>query len=345
MRRVTDWLWTGQDTGARLARLSLAPAAWSYQAVSAVRTSAYRAGLLSSTSLCLPSVCIGNLSVGGTGKTPLASWAARFLASGGVKPAILLRGYGDDEGVLHRDAVPEAVVIEDADRVRGALTARRAGAQVAVLDDGYQRLDVRRDVDIALVSAESVSASRLRLPAGPWREGWRSLDRATLVVVTRKRATLEEAEQVARHILPAHSSASIAELYLAGFHGLRSGRRVLPPALAGSRILVAAGIGDPASLGEQVAALGAEVEVLAFPDHHPYRASDVADVLSRAGRHARVVITAKDAVKLGPLWPAETPEPWVAGLAVRWDRGREEVESALTNLTLSIRGGESRCHP
>ena len=88
-------------------------------------------------------------------------------------PGILLRGYGGDEALVHQHEVPEAVVVADPDRAAGAERALAQGAQVLVLDDAYQRLDVRRDFNIAVVSAETTRAVRWSLPAGPWREGWR----------------------------------------------------------------------------------------------------------------------------------------------------------------------------
>src|SRR5207248_5801426 len=97
-----------------------------------------------------------------------------------------LRGYGGDEPLVHRRLVPEAVVVANPDRVAGAAAARAAGARVLVLDDAYQLLGVARDVNVAVVSAESWAGSPWPLPAGPWRERWEALHRADLIVVTRK---------------------------------------------------------------------------------------------------------------------------------------------------------------
>ncbi len=119
----------------------------------------------------MPSVAIGNLSVGGSGKTPIAGWIATYFADQGHRPAILLRGVGGDETLVHRELVPRAIVVPDPDRVAGAVRAVAAGADVLVLDDAYQRLDVARDLNICVVSAETRVAVRWPLPAGPWREG------------------------------------------------------------------------------------------------------------------------------------------------------------------------------
>jgi tetraacyldisaccharide 4'-kinase len=191
--RVVRWLWTSRRPDARLARLALLPASVLWRGAMAVRESAYRRGWLPVRDLPLPSVAIGNLTVGGSGKTPIAIWAAQYYVSRGLTPGILLRGYGGDEVLVHQHAVPQAHVVADADRLAGADRALARGAQVLVLDDAFQRLDVRRDLNIAVVSAETTRAVRWPLPAGPWREGLGALERADAVVVTRKRATLEAA--------------------------------------------------------------------------------------------------------------------------------------------------------
>ena len=146
-----------------------------------------------STTCRCPSVAVGNLTVGGSGKTPIAIWIARHYVARGLRPGILLRGYGDDEALVHQHAVPEAVVVADPDRAAGAERALANGAQVLVLDDAYQRLDVRRDLNILVISAETTRAVRWPLPAGPVARGWAALDRADAVIVTRKRATAEAA--------------------------------------------------------------------------------------------------------------------------------------------------------
>src|SRR5437879_11116618 len=126
--------------------------------------------------LPLPTIAVGNLSVGGTGKTPLAAWIAGYCAARGRTPGILLRGYGGDEPLVHRRLVPQAVVVANPDRGAGAAAAQAQGARVLVLDDAYQLLGVGLDLNIAVVSAESATASAWPSPAGPWREGRDALD-------------------------------------------------------------------------------------------------------------------------------------------------------------------------
>ncbi|MEO7986258.1 MAG: tetraacyldisaccharide 4'-kinase, partial [Gemmatimonadales bacterium] len=147
--RVLRWLWTSRRADARLARLALLPASGLWRGVMAARGLAYRRGWFAVRDLPLPSVAVGNLTVGGSGKTPVAIWIARHYVARGLRPGILLRGYGGDETLVHRHDVPEAVVVADPDRAAGADRALAAAADVLVLDDAYQRLDVRRDLNIA----------------------------------------------------------------------------------------------------------------------------------------------------------------------------------------------------
>lgn len=338
-QRVARWLWQGRARRARLARVALVPPALAVRAAAAARAAAYRTGVLRVRRLPLPVVAVGNLAVGGAGKTPLASWIAGFYAEAGQRPAVLLRGYGGDEGQIHRRGVPEAVVIEHPDRAASAERAVAAGAQVAVLDDAFQRLDVARDLNVAVVSAESLRAPRWTLPAGPWREGWRALRRADLVVITRKAArqtAVAEVERVVRRVVPG-TALAVARLTIIALRGLHSGRRLPPTALGGRRVLASAGIADPDTFARQLGRLAGEVRLAAWEDHHPFGETDVTVLLQLAHQVDYVVVTEKDAVKLGALWPVGAPEPLVAELGLRWERGRVFVERAL-RTALAARG-------
>jgi tetraacyldisaccharide 4'-kinase len=296
----------------------------------AVRQTAYRRGWLAVQDLPLPSVAIGNLTVGGSGKTPIAIWVAQHYVSRGLVPGILLRGYGADEVLVHQHAVPEAQVVADADRVAGAERALARGAQVLVLDDAYQRLDVHRDLNIAVVSAETTRAVPWPLPAGPWREGLKALDRADAVIITRKRATPEAARKLAAELRnKVTGPVAIAHLGLQYVEGMVSGRRLPAASLAGKRVVAASGIADPDAFVAQTKATGAAVQVATWKDHHDYRDEDVAWLAHAARRADHVVITQKDAVKLRNRWPSTVPEPLVAMLDLHWEEGGEKIAAAL----------------
>jgi len=337
-QRIAQWLWWSGAAPARAARGVLLPVAFLYRAIMSARAGAYQRGWLRQRPLPLPAVAIGNLAVGGAGKTPLAAWVAGYFARRGVKPGILLRGYRGDEQAVHQRLVPNAIVVPDPDRLAGARKAREQGARVLVLDDAYQRLNVGRDINIAVVSTESSPPRHVAwpLPAGPWREDWSALGRADVIVVTRRHAAVAESRALAGRIAARWPNAVVATVQLAldGLAGLRSGRRVELSALAKKRVIVAAGIADPVSFAAQVRSFGASVQLTAYQDHHAYPPGDVAR-LAQAAKHADyVVVTEKDAVKLRSRWPAptEAPEPLVAELALRWELNSRAVEWVLEGV-------------
>ena len=232
--------------------------------------------------------------------------------------------------------LPGALVVTNPDRGAGATSARGSGAQVLVLDDAYQRLDVARDVNVALVSTESAPPRAVAwpLPAGPWREDWSALGRADVIIVTRRRAAVAEAHRLAARIAARWPTAVVAGVHLAvaGLRGLRSGGRVSLGLLARKRVLVAAGIADPASFAAQMRATGATVQLMAYQDHHPFPAGDVARLAQAAKDADYVVVTEKDAVKLRNRWPSDAPEPLVAELALDWELNGEAVERVLEGV-------------
>jgi tetraacyldisaccharide 4'-kinase len=298
----------------------------------AIRIGAYRLRLLASDEAPVPVVSVGNLTVGGSGKTPVSSWIAKYYIQRGLQPGIVLRDYGGDEALVHRRLAEDAVVVASADRVAGAKQAVRGGAQVIILDDAFQRLDIDRDLNIVLVSAESSRAAPWTLPAGPWREGFASLARADLVVVTRKRASPAASEGMVRRVVRATGQripVAQARLGIAGFRGLTTGQLYPVGTLQGTRVLAAPGIADPKSFAAQCRDFGAEVRLLPFEDHRGFSVEDVKQILHLSRRVDYVVVTEKDAVKLGNLWPQGGPEPLVATLDVLWESGQTEVEAAL----------------
>lgn len=340
--RLIRWLWTSRRLDARLARLGLLPAAAVWQAGMGLRELAFRRGWRAAHALPLPSVAVGNLTVGGSGKTPIATWIARHFAARGRRPGILLRGYGADEVLVHRHDVPEAVVVADPDRLAGAARAAAEGADVLVLDDAFQRLDVLRDLNVLVVSAETTLAVRWPLPAGPWREGFGAIERADVVVVTRKRATAEAAAALAAEIgLATSVPIAIVHLGLHHLEGMLSGTSRAVETLRGERVVAATAIADPDAFVAQIKGTGAQVQVATWKDHYDFRDEDVA-WLARAARKAdHVVLTAKDAVKLRDRWPASAPEPLVAILNVRFESGGDAFVAALDALVPSLKRPQS----
>lgn len=271
-------------------------------------------------------VSVGNLAVGGTGKTPLSAWAVRLLADAGVPTALLARGYGRDELLLHQRWNPDVPVVADADRVRGARVAREGGARAVVLDDGFQHRRLARDVDLVLIAAEDPFPGRM-LPRGPFREPPSALDRAHGVVVTRREAPSAVAAGLADRIGAEHPhlEVGVAALLSSAWQDL-SGAPAEPPAGA---CLCAAAIARPRAFRLHVeAATGARAELLEFADHHDYSEADARAIRARAGART-VAVTEKDAVKLQPF-EALLGSVRVLVQALEWERGEERIANLVT---------------
>jgi tetraacyldisaccharide 4'-kinase len=332
--RLVRRLWRRRSWKARAARAALLPFSGIYAAVVSLRAAAYRGGVAPTRRLPLPSIAVGNLSVGGTGKTPLAAWIAAYCVQQGRRPGVLLRGYGRDEVLVHQRLVPEAVVVANRDRVAGGAEARARGADVLVLDDAFQLLSVQRDLNIAVLAAEQERLSPWTLPAGPWRELRGALGRADVLVVTRKRADVDSARALGAALAVRWPRATVAfaGLALRELVGMRSGVRHSLDGLRGRQVFAAAAIADPESFAVQVRASGATVQLAAYQDHHEYDAADVRRLVRLAAGAGYLVVTEKDAVKLRGLWPAEGPEPLVAELEWKWERNGGAVVQALDRV-------------
>jgi tetraacyldisaccharide 4'-kinase len=327
---VTGTIWASPSRGAQVARAALTPFSWIYAAIVGVRNAAYDRGLLRAHQLSLPAISIGNLTVGGTGKTPVSAFVARRLAELGMKPAIVMRGYGSDESLVHQRLNPAALVIVEPDRVRGAAKAAESGRDVIVLDDAFQHRRARRDADVVLLAAE-LSGPVRSLPAGPWREPLTSLARASFIVVTRKSASLARANDLlseARAFAPG-AGAAIIHLAADALVGWQSGELAPLQSVQGKTLLAVAAIGDPLAFGAQLMAAGGTVELAAARDHHAYSAAEARELARRGADADLVVCTLKDAVKLGPLWPREGPPLWYLSQRVEVESGAAELDRAL----------------
>lgn len=330
VRGLIEGLWAGELGRSRwvLGPLLALPEV-GFRGVVAARNLAYSVGLLRSVTPPAPAICVGNLTVGGSGKTPVVRWLVGRLVDRGLTPAILHGGYADDEPALHRQWFPDLPVVADPDRARGANAAVQAGADVLVLDDGFQHRRLARDLDLVLVAVERWRARPRLLPRGPFREPLGALKRANMILVTRRTANREAAATLA-HQLGSRWDRPTAVVYLG------PGRWLAPDGSQRDRgpevpCIAVAGIARPGAFFRQVAESGVELEdVMVFRDHHAYTAQDADRIRVLAGGRP-VVATAKDAIKLAPLLEGSTP--WVLDQVVRLESGHETLEARLQEVS------------
>lgn len=330
MGERVEWLWEDSGAGARLARALLLPASALFGAAVRARNWLYDRRLLAVRTPRIPALSVGNLTVGGTGKTPVSSWLARQLQARGAHPAIVMRGYGNDEPLVHARLAPTIPVVVDPNRFEGIARAAAAGADVAVLDDAFQHRALKRVADIALISADVVDAGRHLLPSGPYRERMTALRRATLVIVTRKAASLEHARAVAARASRTAPEVPLAVVQLA-LDSVHVGARAPAPlaSLRGQRVLAIAGVGNASAFGAQLALAGATVRLRAYPDHHPFTESDARSLAGSLAGDEVPICTLKDAVKLSPLWPREAVPIGYVSQAVIVDENGSAIEAML----------------
>jgi tetraacyldisaccharide 4'-kinase len=267
--------------------------------------------------------------VGGAGKTPVAAWLAARLRGWGMRPAIALRGYGEDEVLLHRELNPDVPVYANPRRIVAAREAADAGCEVVVLDDGFQHRGLARDLDVVLVPAENWSATPRMLPCGAWREPPRALRRAQVVVVTRKTAEATSAAGVARDVQRVAREAAVVHCALRATRlmPLHGGETRPLESLADADVLAVAGVARPAPFVAHLRSAGATVEAALFADHHAYGEADAAAIRARAAGRP-LVTTQKDAVKLRPLISPDI-EAYVLLQSVLIDHGLDALDAAL----------------
>lgn len=335
--RLMRWLWTSRRMDARLARLALLPAAGLWRAGTTVRNGAYARGWLRQDPLPLPSIGLGNLTVGGSGKLPVMTWMARHLVAQGKTPGVVLSGMTAKAQVSpFQHAVPSALVTAAADPVQGGARLAAEGARILLADCSIPPQGIRPDCVIAVIGAETSRAVRWSVPAGPWRQAWSALESADAVVVTRKRASREAADALAADLHAATGlPIAIVHLGVRHFEGLVSGAEHSASALRGCRVVAASGSADPDSFVSQVKGTGAAVQVARWEADGELRDLDVAWLAHAARRADFVVISEADAVKLRGRWPARVAEPLVAVLDLTWESNAEALMAVMDSVQVA----------
>ncbi|MCG8429746.1 MAG: tetraacyldisaccharide 4'-kinase [Candidatus Omnitrophica bacterium] len=248
---------------------------------------------------------VGNITLGGTGKTTLVEYIVRFLVKEGRRVAVLSRGYKKaDEPLMLQDMLGGVPVIVDKDRLRGALRARREyGADTLVLDDAFQQWRVEKDLDIVVIDATNPFGNERLLPRGILREELRALGRADCLIITKTnlRPQVGALEGRLRRFAPRADIFTAEHLPCGVFKLSEPGTLLSLKAIRGRRAVLFCGIGDPVSFEALIRGAGVIVDkVMRFDDHHWYTDADVQRIVGAArGEGSDLVITTrKDAVRL-----------------------------------------------
>ncbi len=319
-----------RSLGSRLLRVLLRVASWGYQAGVALRNSLYDVGLKRSHCVTEPVISVGNLTTGGTGKTPTVALLVDMLKTAGHYPGIISRGYrelsegGNDEARVLELLCPGTPHVQGQDRIQAALEVSRAeGCTVIIADDAFQHRRLERDLDIVLVDALNPWGHGALLPRGLLREPRSALRRAHVVVLTRADLVAEsDRAEIWQIVKENNPTVATVELSFTP-DGLvdKAGARSMVAALndssnattdskAGSGVLAFCGIGNPDGFQKTLAAAGITVcELVTFPDHHHYDRADLQKLTAIAEKLAAtaLVTTVKDLVKIDAEWIGSVP--------------------------------------
>jgi tetraacyldisaccharide 4'-kinase len=330
--------------GASALRGAFCVGEWFYTAAVRWRNRRYDRGAATIRRIGVPVVSVGNLTLGGTGKTPLVGWLARWYQRRGVRVAILSRGYGakageaNDEALELRGSLPEVPHLQNPDRVAAAEDViARLGAQLLVLDDGFQHRRLGRDLDIVLLDALEPFGFDHVFPRGTLREPVDGLRRADVVAISRA-DLLDAADRAAlRQVVRRHAPQAV------GAEVAHVPRRLISAAGAetplegvrGQPVAAFCGIGNPVGFRRTLDACGCRVlGFREFPDHHRYGRADIESLSAWAGGLgiAAVLCTGKDLVKLSVDCLGGHPL-WAVGIELEFLTGQDALESRLHMLT------------
>ncbi len=300
----------------------------------------------------VPVVSVGNLTLGGTGKTPMVAWVARYLRQLGVRVTLISRGYGAEAGSRNDEAIelewklPDVPHLQDPDRIAAATIAiEELGCQMILLDDAFQHRRIYRDLDIVLIDALEPFGFEHVFPRGTLREPLSGLRRAHAVVLTR--ADMLDGEQrdaIRQKVNRLAPDVPWAEVIHAPEELLASsGETQRLDHLQGRQVAAFCGIGNPAGFRHTLAACGYQVVAFKeFPDHHRYDRSDVKQLVqwaTQTGAEA-VVCTAKDLVKIGQERLGPLPLHALT-IGMEFLEGQEQLEAKLADVAQSVTKGDT----
>jgi len=310
MRQYIYSVMAGHATGFAATALkgALLPFAFVYGAVIALRATLFGAGLFPVERVRVPVISVGNLTLGGTGKTPFVIMLAGLLSERFArKTVVLIRGYGIDEQELLKARLKESLVLVGRDRAKSARAALNAVPDATILlDDGFQHHRLHRDMDIVLVDTRNPFGNGCLVPCGILREPITGIRRASVVVLTKTDKSLVDTDQLQQRLKNIQSDLVFAEavhrpLFL---YGVVSRQTVEFDRVKDRKVLLVSSIGDPAYFEKTVEDLGPRIQGhSAYPDHHNYLERDVEAIIKRRSETGAeyIITTEKDAVKLERL--------------------------------------------
>ncbi|MCZ6602494.1 MAG: tetraacyldisaccharide 4'-kinase [Planctomycetota bacterium] len=317
-----------------------------YGLIVRARSAAYRSGLMSSHRLPRPVICVGNITAGGTGKTPLVEALARRIGER-RKVGILIRGYapgpdGSDEVGLLRANLPGIEVFPGPDRVRMGREALEGNEiDVFILDDGFQHFRLERDLDIVTIDALRPFGFGRLLPRGLLREPITGLRRARVVALTRtNQVEDEEVRSIRSEIERVHPEATIIECGVVSSLARDPDAPEIPASalpLEGETVLAFCGIGNPETFSRSLREMGSASVPIVFPDHHDYSSGDLR-FLEEEGKRVGAtawVTTQKDEPKVRRLSP---PSPlWTLRLRAEFRSGLEALDEIIEEALVAGR--------
>ena len=287
-------------------RLFLIPFSLVYYLIVFLRDSLYKRGIFEAHKLSAKVISVGNITWGGTGKTPSVAFMANVLLKEGKRPAILTRGYGNDEKDLLLKSAREIPVITGKDRLKtGQKAIGRHRADSILLDDGFQHRRIKRDLDIVCIDATNPFGNRLVIPAGSMREGLGGLKRADIFLLTKvdlvkDQSVVEKLEKKLKRINPV--ALIVRSIHEPGyFYKLSNEQLVDFEILKDKKIVLVSAIGNPRSFEKTVSKLGLKFKKhFIFRDHYLYKDKDLKKINDYCNRNNidLALTTEKDAVKL-----------------------------------------------
>jgi len=335
----------GDDAGLwpALQRAGLWTLSLGYRAGVAMRNLAYDRGWITIHHAAVPVVSVGNLTTGGTGKTPCVEYVARFYRQLGLQVTLLSRGYGsdvgrNDEALVLEENLPDVPHLQGADRAELAQTAvEELESDVLVLDDGFQHRQLHRDLDIVLIDATNPWGYDYLLPRGLLREPIGSVGRAHAVILTRcDLVSAETVRKIRDTVLGVRADLPIAESIHRPAQWRNTAGQTMPiEALKERPVGAFCGLGNPQAFRQALEKLRLNVSAWrTFPDHHGYTKEDIEDLRTWARQlphDAALVTTQKDLVKIR-LERLGDRDLWALTIDLALTSGQEALEDLLRNV-------------